>query len=1082
MSTVTRKLTAWLAVSAALFLFSVVSRAQVYYGTVRGTVLDLSGAVMPGVEVVITNVGTNISQRVTSNEVGNYVAPNLIPGVYRVTAEKSGFKKFVADDIQLTATADRRIDIHLAIGSAAESVRVEGGAQLIETENGILSDVKSREVFTYVPVNAEYRSIWNLVQLAPGVNGAYGHTYAGAGDGGNDGYDTNFTIDGIPVKDGWTGWTMGPTMTYIDSYSEMRVNINGTNASSGQSSEVAVVSESGTNRLHLEAWLHYNAVGFRARDFFDPVSPSGPPTWRPNFQVGGPVILPKIYNGRNRTFFFFSWQGLRGSQSPQTVDLTVPSADYRAGMFPSTIIDPQSGQPFPGNTVPASRISPVSKYYQDTFYPAANTGLNRYRNVKVFAQGNNSYATRLDHKLTDKNSLFFRILVERSVPAGRWDSNNPLIGVASQWRDNYLQVLSDTHVISPTMVNEFRVGHSSDESYYAGPNQGHTVVAASGLQLGNNLPDVPAMPAMNITGYNSLAQTPQGGWLWSTYHLQDSLFVVKGKHNLHFGTQISQYLGTMYPSSPSDVYGSFTFDGRFSGNPYADFLLGLPSGSSRRTSVSPTYPHRLNKEFYVTDDWKVTPRLTLTVGLRYTLLDPGTIAKNVIANFNVTAKALAIPASAQSLVAPEYKVDTPIVTADKVGLSDKLLNIDRNNFAPRFGFAWCPGSSKDLVIRGGGGVYYVGMQPYISDGGDAPYEINQSFTNSVANGQPLFAFPNPFPTAAVQGGSGGFAASGMNPKLSTPYSMQANFTVEKKVLGMGISASVMTTMARHTVFWHNLNAVPANTTPFNVKYASVPYPFFFAVNYANNGGTHNYRAGYIKAERNFSKGLYYQAHLTWAKSVGDDFVRNGDGLVSNEDPFNRARDRAMSAGIPPFRAVVSFLYNLPFGKGKRFGSSIPAVADYAIGGWRISGNYQWENGTYFTPYFAGSDPSNTNTFGGRPDCLANGNLSKSQRTMERYFDTAAFAVPPDNVGRFGSCGANILEGPGLNVFNLGLLKEITMHETYKLKLEAVSSNVFNHPSFDIPDATLGSPTYGMVVHTRTGTAARDLSLTVRLAF
>ena len=233
------------------------------------------------------------------------------------------------------------------------------------------------------------------------------------------------------------------------------------------------------------------------------------------------------------------------------------------------------------------------------------------------------------------------------------------------------------------------------------------------------------------------------------------------------------------------------------------------------------------------------------------------------------------------------------MTADKVGLSDKLLNIDRNNFAPRFGFAWRPGSSKDLVIRGGGGVYYVGMQPYISDGGGAPYEINEIFTNSVANGQPLFAFPNPFPSGGIQAGSGGFKASGMDPNLRTPYSMQANFTVEKKILGMGLSASVLTTMARHTVFWHNLNAVPANTTPFNVKYASVPYPFFWAVNYANNGGTHNYRAAYIKAERNFSKGLYYQAHLTWAKSVGDDFVRNGDGLVSNEDPFNRARDRAI---------------------------------------------------------------------------------------------------------------------------------------------------------------------------------------------
>jgi hypothetical protein len=1055
---------------SVVLLLAAISPAQVYYGTIRGTVMDSSGAVAPGVEVVILNTGTGISQKVVSNEVGNYVAPNLIPGTYRISAERAGFKRFEADNVELISTADRRVDVSLEVGAAADSVTVEAGAQLIETEKGSLSDTKSNEVFSYVPVNANYRSIWNLVRLTPGVP-SYGNSYGGAGDGGNNGYDTNFTIDGIPAKDGWSGWTMGPMLTSIDSYREMRINISGTGASSGTSSEVAVVSESGTNGLHGEAWLHYNAIGFMARDFFDPVSPNGPPTYRPNFKVGGPVVLPKLYNGKDRTFFHFTWQGLRGSQSPQTVNAIVPDTNYRNGLFPSVILDPLTGSPFPGNQIPASRISSVSKYYQDTFYPGANTGANEFRAVKAFPQGNNYYAARFDHKISEKNSVFFRFLISRSIPSDWWDGN-PNIGEGSQWRNNDSWVASDTHVFSPTIVNELRVGHSVDESYYHGPNMGRDVVAASGLQLGGNLPDVPAMPAMNITGFDTLGQTSAAGWKWNTYHFQDALHIVRGKHNLSVGTQISQYNGTMYPSSPSDVYGTFGFDGRFSGDPYADFLLGIPSGSSRRTSVSPTYPHRLLKEFYVTDDWKITPRLTLNLGLRYSLLDPGTIDKNVIANFNVAAKALVIPASAQSLVAPEYLVDTPLVTNDKVGLSNKLLNIDRNNFAPRVGFAWRPGSTKDFVIRGGGGIYYVGMQPYVSDGGGAPYEISESYTNSVTNGVPLFAFPNPFPASVTHSGSGGFSASGMDPNLATPYSIQANLTVEKEILGMGISASFLTTMARKTVIWHNLDAVQADTTPFDVKYANVPYPFFWAVNYANNGGSHNYRAGYIKAERNFTRGLYYQAHLTWSKSIGDD-------VAGNEDPFNRARDRAAS-DIPAFRAVVSLLYDLPFGKGKTFGATMPAFLNYVVGGWRLSTNYQWENGTYFTPSFSGTDPANTNAFGGRPDCIANGNLPKSERTMERYFNTDAFVAPPDNAGRYGTCGANILQGPGLNVLNAGLMKELDLGERFKMRLEGVSSNVLNHPSFGAPGNTIGTSSYGVINYTRI--AARNLSITARLEF
>lgn len=454
----------------------------------------------------------------------------------------------------------------------------------------------------------------------------------------------------------------------------------------------------------------------------------------------------------------------------------------------------------------------------------------------------------------------------------------------------------------------------------------------------------------------------------------------------------------------------------------------------------------------------------------------------MIANFNVAAKALVIPASAQSRVAPEYLVDTPLVTADQVGLSNKLLNIDKNNFAPRFGFAWRPPSTKDFVIRGGAGIYYVGMQPYVSDGGGAPYEINETYTNSITNGAPQFSFPNPFPTSVTHSGSGGFSASGMDPNMRTPYSIQANLTVEKQVLGMGISASFITTMARKTTFWHNLDAVQANATPFDQKYANVPYPFFWSVNYANNGGGHNYRAGIIKAERSFSKGLYYQSYLTWSKSIGDDVA----GFY--EDPFDRALDRSAS-NIPPFRFVTSLVYELPVGKGKQLGTAMPAIADYVVGGWRMSANYQWQNGNFFTPMFYGTDPANTNSFGGQPNCLSNPNLPKSRRTLDQYFDTSAFSAPAANAGQWGTCGANILEGPGLNILNAGLSKEVSLREKLTLSLELVATNALNHPSFSQPgnsfDATLNpaaQASNGFGVISGMSVSPRNLQVTARLKF
>ena len=866
-----------LAVLLTLLLPAVLP-AQTYYGTIRGTVVDASGSVSPGVEVTITNRDTNIRVVVISNEVGNYVAPNLIPGRYHVSAEKPGFKAFIAEDVQLAATADRRVDVKLEVGAVTESVTVTAGAQLIETERGTLSDVKPIEVFAVMPVVSNYRSIWRMLSLSPGVNGSM---YAGNGSG-----NTTYSIDGIPIRDGWSGGGFGPALTYLDSYREFRVDLVSVNASGGTSSNVAVVSESGTNTINGEAWLHYNAIGFAARPFFSPRRATGPPIFRPNVKIGGPVQLGPLYNGKDRTFWHFSWQGIRGSQIPSVTDLVVPTAAFRNGNFSSLstqIKDPLSNTPFSNNTIPAARISSVSKYYQETFYPLPNNGVDRYADISVSPNVSDQYTARGDHRLSNANSMFARFMYQ-NYAFERWDGGyNPKIGIYNQWRHQYHLVLSDTHIVSPSMVNEFRFGWAEDHSEYGGPLRGLDVVKAAGLNL-KDLQDYKGLPRMNITGFSPIYQGDESGWRWFNYHVNETLHYTRGRHNFRFGLEYARFKGTNWATSPSLTFGTYGFIGRFSGNPYADFLLGIPDGSSRRTSLGVVFPIRVNWEGFFTDDFKVNRKLSLNYGLRYSLLSPGAVDRDVIANFIPHYNALVVPTTAsKALIHPGFPKNVPIAVGSDLGLGRSLLALDKNNFAPRFGFAWRPGLSEDFVIRGGVGTYYVAIQPYVSDGGGAPFELAENFTNSTTNGVPAFQFPTPFPAAGYV--LGGTSVSGMTTNLRTPYSSQYNLTMEKQAFDMGLSISYISTLSRKNPWSRNLNQVPADTRSYLEKRALVPFPYVDSASLKENGGSHSYHGGIVKAERRMKNGFYYQAHLTWAKNMGDDWV-------SPEDVYDRRSARS----------------------------------------------------------------------------------------------------------------------------------------------------------------------------------------------
>lgn len=992
-----------------------------------------------------------------------------MPGKYRVVVEQAGFKKFVVEDVQLVGTADYRVDIRLQVGAVTESVTVTGGAQLIETEKATFSDIKSREVFSTMPVVSNYRSIPRMLTLTPGYSDK-GYYAAG-----NTGANVTYTVDGMPIRGSGGGW-LSNLLVYLDSYREFRVDLAGGNAASSSSSQVGVVSESGTNGLHGEAWLHYNTFGFYARSAFARDRAHGPPQFRPNVKVGGPAYLGGLHDGRNRTFWHFSYQGIRASQQPTTANLTVPRTPFRSGDFsslPTQIKDPLTGQPFPGNIIPQNRISPVSKYFQDKFMPVANVGTNSWVETFVYPQLSEQLAFRGDHTMTSQNTIFGRY-VHQPLIIENWDGgNNPLAGRYNQWRKQRTGVISDTHIVSPSVVNEARFGIGGDASEYGGV-KGLELVQGSGLNL-PGVADVQGSPRMNITGYASLYRTNVNSYGTRTHQVQETVYWTRGKHNFRFGAEIIRYRGYgTYTTSPGAVYGTYNFDGRFSGNPYADYLLGIMSSSSRGTSAGIVRSVKVNWEGFFQDDFKIAPRLTLNYGVRYSLLDPGREQGNLLANFIPELNALVVPDDeARAKVHPGFPKNVPIATASSAGLGSSLMYRDKNNFAPRFGFAWSPTFWKNLVIRGGTGIYYVTVDPNVGEGGGAPYEVNENFTNSIADCKPAFAFPNPFPsTQYVLGGTG---ASGINPRVRTPYTLQYNLTMEKQAGNMGIALSYISTNYRKGIYSRDLNQVRPDTTPYLVKRNLVPFPYLLSMSYRENGSGHNYHGLMLKAERKAKIGLYYQAHLTWCKSMGDDWS-------GPENAYDRKRDTTQGAQLAKFRAVMLGIWELPYGRNRRWGSSIPAALNYAIGGWNVAGTYILQSGTWFTPSYSGVDASNTNRLSGRPDRIADGNLPAGQRTINRWFDTTAFVAPPAGIGRFGTAGLDILNGPGINVFHAGLFKEIVLHERARMKLEAVATDALNHPNYNDPGATIGTPTYGRITSTKQYDGNRETSFTVRFIF
>jgi hypothetical protein len=1050
------------------FLFSQLS-AQTTLGTIRGVALDSTGAIVPGVAVVVRNMDTNIERRTTTGTTGNYEVTQLIPGRYEVTGEHAGFKKVVVSSILLETSATVRADLKMEVGEVTTSVNVEAATPVINTESADVAAVRDNLVMERLPINVRGQFngyYYDMIVLTPGAIRGQGSNFSFAGA---RGFQWGATVDGTSQRSPLFANSIGPAQSNMEMTGELRIQLANDKAEAGLPGGFYATSKSGTNEYHGSAFYYHSNSRLQARNTFSIDVPF-------NVQndyggsIGGPIK-------KNRTFFFTTYERFP-LRNERIFNSNVPTLGFRNGDFssllPDTVIkDPLTGMPFSGNMIPPDQLSQTALKIQDQFYPVPNFGpadnfQRNWRGVGPGSQYKTQVEGRVDHQLSSANSLFGRISWNRTG-ANVYDYSLITMPVREQDRRSITVTLSDTHIFSPTLINEFRFGIMRTENPAFNPLDGPALIQQFGLQgitwnpkLDKGAP-IFSFDIFEEIGASDIYQDPSE----RIHQLVNNVTWTRGSHVIKTGVEFAWNRGTNFPggtSFPVLQFGQFSFSGAFSGFDYADFLLGLPQTAGRANAAPLINAINTDMALFVQDDWKITPKLTLNLGVRYEYNPPYHEKDSNLFNFDTTTGRLVVPnEAALGRINPLFPTDlVPVVTAKEAGLPESLFYSDLNNFVPRFGFAYRPFTNGRTVIRGGYGIYIDDLTSSIwRIGTGGPFVSRETFTNSITNGVPDFQFPNAFP--AGFGAIGAQSFNAINPRLVNPYIQQWNVTLEHQVLDMGFRISYIGTNSRKLIWVQNINQPPPSMTPFNDNLRR--FPALRDVQLRDNGGVQNYQSLHVVAERKTKNGLYYQAGWTWAKNLTD-CQSDSEGGCGVQNPYARYLEYGNVNYTNRHRMTATVLYDLPFGPNRPFLSNLQGVGKWLIGGWTVSSVMIAQTGLFYSPSFSGFDVSNTNTTGSqRPDRIADGNLPDSQRSIDHWFDQTAFAVPGDtngdgrpdvNVGRFGNSAPNILVGPSAFILDAGLHKKFPITERVHAILQGTFTNVLNHPNYGTPNSNIRS--------------------------
>jgi len=1117
--------------------------AQDFRSTLQGTVSDPSQASVANAAISLRNVDTGQDRAATTNADGFYIFQFIPPGTYELTIKAPGFRTSVEKGITLALTQTLRQDVALLLGDTADTVNVVANIAVLDTDTTSLGTAIRSEIRDNLPLKG--RSSLFMFTLTPGVvNNRYGE------DTRPNDTITNifFSANGAPVAatdvfvDGASntvnvnrGVSISQWVPSVDSIAEFKLEMGTLSAEYGRSggSITNMVIKSGTNAVHGTAY-HFlrnsalDANGFFARGQGRKLAAFSANTY--GVAVGGPVLFPKLYDGRNKTFWFASFEGAREGNG-QDNTLSFPTAKMRTGDFsevPQAVYDPYSvatvngtptRTPFAGNIIPANRQDPVAAKIM-TFWPtpnraspnAAQPWVQNYGFSGKWPRNYDMFVTKIDHRFSNAWNTFFRLNKGNGLLVFPNDFN----GVATQGRNvvnrpNIGASWGNTFLLNTSTTFDVRLGYARGKEDNVPWSNGFDLASLGFSPQFIGLTQSAAFPTIGVTGFNGLANSPLIADVGHTYVLQTNVSHQRGKHVFKTGADLRLLYGNFFRNTnPS---GTFSFSNAWSngpsaltpagntGFPMASFLLGLGGGSlANNNGVS-----ILNKYygFFFQDDYRATSKLTLNMGLRYEFETPRT------ERYDRATRGFDISTASRLGSGARGGLQYVGVNSQPRG----IYNPDRNNIAPRFGFAYT--MMQKTVLRAGYALHYM---PVVGSVDPVGYSTSTSVVTSLDGVTPEDRLSNPFPTglAQITGNSLGLATligqniSYVDPSDVTPLLHTWNMNIQREVFSKSLlqigyvgSRGIHITSDPQTGISENINQVPAQylslgrslletvPNPFagriaigQLAGATVqrqqllrPYPQFLNVtrNLPTFGNT-VYHSLQAKFEQRLWHGLTTIVSYTWSKNMGD--------IGPYQDNYNRRVERAVTSFDVPHRLTVTTSWDLPVGKGRRYLGNASKPVGLLFGQWNMATFNTFQAGfplsfgvnqnTLFLTGAGGQRPNVT----GDPQAGISGSITDR---LGAYFNTAAFAQPPDFT--FGNVGSRVgwLRNPGMNNLNLTLTKQFIIHEKLKANLRASSFNLMNHPVFSGPNTTFGAlGQFGRI--SAQANLSRQTELVLRLIF
>jgi hypothetical protein len=1026
-----------------------------------GQVTDATHGALPGATVTVTNAGTNAQRTATTDAEGRFSIPNLSPAIYRIRVELSGFQTMELNTFALRNGEIVRPNITLGLANVAENVTVTGQSPLLQTGNASVSQMITQKQIEDLPVAG--RNLLAFAALAAGVTPQSfnrGTQFGAAGssrsqfvtvEGGRDS-STNYAIDGVYVRSlRFNNISLNPP---LDAVQEVNVLRNAFTTEYGQGQAVvSIVTKSGTNRLTGSAYDYLRKEGYEKANFF-----GQKPGDRSQIGVtsGGPAV-------KNRVFFFGGYERLRTTQGKALL-ASVPNPTFLTGDFSSLstpIVDPLTGLPFPGNVVPSSRFSNFARVLTPTIPGPNNAAANNYRTVRDFTDDADTATIRGDQLISSKHTLFERFMYYKGSQLNPGAFN--YTDFPQRGRN---LAIGETWVTSKNIVNEIRFGYNY--AYHLNSPvslDGRNWVGDIGMRnlAGSTDPLDYGRPNFTMSGFSAQGEgTITQGATENLFSVSNATSWAKGSHNIRFGVQGQFRKYDQITEVPPR--GTLTFNGQFTGNVVADYLLGYCStctgafGSSRSTYRSPTFAP------FFDDNWQVNQKLTLQMGIRWEYLGPWHELNNQEGSFDAASGKIGYNKVPSSL--PAQLV--PLIVNQDGFYPEGILNRDLNNWGPRVGAAYTV--DDKTVVRSGFGVYYDNLNlnelqfsrlvpPFYGN-----YSLQPTRTDLSLNVDRLFPDLNNIPQFP--------APFSMDPSNRTAYTFQWNANIQRSLAANYIVEVAYTGSRSYNEHKrYNINQGRPGTTPIVTR---VPYPAFqSAILYSSDAGWARFQGLSLRLEKRYSDGLFFLANYQLSKNRD-----NGSGEVEANDTayaWDLNADEGYSRYDQRHRAAFSYGYELPFGEGKPWLSN-GGVAAYILGGWQVQGIVRLATGFPFT--VSSTNVCQCGSFvPQRVNFVSAGNVGQLDNpSPTRWFDSTAYSVPA--AGTQGTAGRNTVRGPGTQQVNFSLSKRFPIGHA-RAEFRAEIFNLLNHDNFGGPDSNISNVTVGTIT---TADDGRNAQLGFRFAW